>query len=117
MKSSARAIEEKRQAPSRPLTVRGWSQSERFDHAWALLAAAYRLQITFIDNVVASLGDASKRSVDLHVVDVHPAIEVVPRKKVKTDMCCTWQGDGRVNLRPLIRLGPVDVSIEQIILR
>jgi hypothetical protein len=28
------------------LTVRGWSQSERFDHAWALLAATYRMQVT-----------------------------------------------------------------------
>jgi hypothetical protein len=35
------------------LTVRGWTQSERFDHAWALLAATYQLQVTVLDNVVA----------------------------------------------------------------
>jgi hypothetical protein len=35
------------------LTVRGWTQSERFDHAWALLAATYQLQVTVIDKVVA----------------------------------------------------------------
>jgi hypothetical protein len=35
------------------LTVRGWTQSERFDHAWALVAATYQLQVTVIDNVVA----------------------------------------------------------------
>ncbi len=35
------------------LTIRGWSQSERFDHAWAILAATYQLQITVLDNVVA----------------------------------------------------------------
>ena len=35
------------------LTVRGWTQSERFDHAWALLAATYQLQVTIIDNVLA----------------------------------------------------------------
>ena len=35
------------------LTLRGWTQSERFDHAWALLAATYHLQVTILDNVVA----------------------------------------------------------------
>jgi hypothetical protein len=35
------------------LTLRGWSQSERFDHAWALLAATYQVQVSFIDNVIA----------------------------------------------------------------
>lgn len=34
------------------LTVRGWTQSERFDAAWALLAATYEMQITTLDNVV-----------------------------------------------------------------
>jgi hypothetical protein len=34
------------------LTVRGWTQSERFDRAWALLAATYQIQVTFIDNVI-----------------------------------------------------------------
>jgi hypothetical protein len=35
------------------LTVRGWTQSERFDRAWALLAATYQVQVTVIDNVIA----------------------------------------------------------------
>lgn len=35
------------------LTIRGWSQSERFDHAWAILAATYHLQVTVLDNVLA----------------------------------------------------------------
>lgn len=35
------------------LTVRGWTQSERFDQAWALLAASHRVQITILDNVRA----------------------------------------------------------------
>ena len=35
------------------LTVRGWTQSERFDRAWALLAATYQVQVTVLDNVVA----------------------------------------------------------------
>lgn len=34
------------------LTVRGWTQSERFDEAWALLAATYQMQVTTLDNVV-----------------------------------------------------------------
>jgi hypothetical protein len=34
------------------LTVRGWTQSERFDDAWALLAATYQMQVTTLDNVV-----------------------------------------------------------------
>jgi len=34
------------------LTMRGWSQSDRFDHAWALLAATYHLQVTILSNVV-----------------------------------------------------------------
>lgn len=35
------------------LTVRGWTQSERFDHAWAALAARYRVEVTVLDNVRA----------------------------------------------------------------
>jgi hypothetical protein len=42
------------------LTLRGWSQSERFDQAWALLAATYQLQVTIISNVVP-LSSAKKR--------------------------------------------------------
>lgn len=34
------------------LTLRGWSQSERFDHAWALLAATYQVQVTILSNVI-----------------------------------------------------------------
>lgn len=44
------------------LTVRGWTQSERFDHAWALLAASHRLQITILDNVLAFPVRARTRS-------------------------------------------------------
>jgi hypothetical protein len=34
------------------LTVRGWTQSERFDSAWARLAATYEMQVTTLDNVI-----------------------------------------------------------------
>lgn len=34
------------------LTTRGWSQSERFDHAWALVAATYQIEVTTLDNVI-----------------------------------------------------------------
>jgi hypothetical protein len=34
------------------LNLRGWVQSERFDHAWAMLAAAYRTEVTLLNNVV-----------------------------------------------------------------
>ncbi len=35
------------------LTARAWDQSERFDAAWALLAATYHADITVLNNVVA----------------------------------------------------------------
>jgi hypothetical protein len=35
------------------LTLRGWAQSARFDHAWAILAAKYRVEVTVLDNVRA----------------------------------------------------------------
>jgi hypothetical protein len=35
------------------LTMRGWDQSERFDKAWALLAATYQRNIHILANVVA----------------------------------------------------------------
>lgn len=35
------------------LTVRGWTQSERFDRAWALLAATYKLEVTLLKNVIS----------------------------------------------------------------
>ncbi|MEZ4439259.1 MAG: hypothetical protein R3B72_09230 [Polyangiaceae bacterium] len=34
------------------LNLRGWAQSERFDRAWALLAATYRAPIVLLNNVV-----------------------------------------------------------------
>ena len=34
------------------LNLRGWAQSERFDQAWALLAAEYRSEVTLLNNVV-----------------------------------------------------------------
>ncbi len=34
------------------LTVRGWTQSERFDSAWAIMAATYEMQVTTLDNVI-----------------------------------------------------------------
>ncbi len=35
------------------LTARGWDQSERFDDAWALIAATYHAEITVFNNVIA----------------------------------------------------------------
>jgi hypothetical protein len=37
------------------LTPRAWTQSGRFDHAWALLAAAYKADITIINEVTAEV--------------------------------------------------------------
>lgn len=34
------------------LTMRGWDQSERFDGAWALVAATYEREIHVLANVV-----------------------------------------------------------------
>lgn len=34
------------------LTTRGWTQSERFDEAWALVASTYNMQVTALDNVI-----------------------------------------------------------------
>lgn len=34
------------------LTPRGWDQSERFDAAWALLAATYQADVTLLSNVI-----------------------------------------------------------------
>jgi hypothetical protein len=34
------------------LTVPGWTQSDRFDEAWTLLAATYQMRVTTLDNVV-----------------------------------------------------------------
>lgn len=38
------------------LTIRGWCQSDRFDHAWALFAATHRVEVTVLDNVIAFPG-------------------------------------------------------------
>lgn len=35
------------------LNLRGWAQSERFDHAWALLAATFHADITLLNDVVS----------------------------------------------------------------
>lgn len=35
------------------LTPRGWDQSERFDEAWALIAATFHAEITVLANVIA----------------------------------------------------------------
>ena len=35
------------------LTPRGWNQSERFDQAWALLAATFHAEVTVLANVIA----------------------------------------------------------------
>jgi hypothetical protein len=35
------------------LTPRGWDQSDRFDEAWALIAAAFHTEVTVLANVIA----------------------------------------------------------------
>jgi hypothetical protein len=35
------------------LTPRGWDQSERFDEAWALIAASFHTEVTVLANVIA----------------------------------------------------------------
>jgi len=35
------------------LTPRGWDQSERFDEAWALVAATFHTEVTVLANVIA----------------------------------------------------------------
>ena len=35
------------------LTPRGWDQSERFDDAWALVAATFHTEVTLLANVIA----------------------------------------------------------------
>ena len=34
------------------LTARGWDQSERFDEAWALLAAHHHVEVHVLANVI-----------------------------------------------------------------
>lgn len=45
------------------LTPRGWDQSERFDRAWALLAATYQAEVTVLANVVALKPKPTARAV------------------------------------------------------
>ena len=35
------------------LTPRGWDQSDRFDEAWALIAATFEVDVTVLANVIA----------------------------------------------------------------
>ena len=44
------------------LTPRGWDQSERFDQAWALLAATFHIEVTVLANVIAFKPKAAPRS-------------------------------------------------------
>ena len=34
-------------------TPRGWDQSDRFDEAWALIAATFEVEVTVLANVIA----------------------------------------------------------------
>jgi len=43
------------------LTARGWDQSERFDEAWALLAAAHQVEIHVLANVIPFAPSKKKR--------------------------------------------------------
>jgi hypothetical protein len=35
------------------LTPRGWDHSDRFDEAWALIAATFEVEVTVLANVIA----------------------------------------------------------------
>ena len=43
------------------LTPRGWDQSERFDEAWALVAATFHAEVTVLANVIAFKPRAERR--------------------------------------------------------
>jgi hypothetical protein len=43
------------------LTPRGWDQSERFDEAWALLAATFHAEVTTFTNVIAFKPSPTRR--------------------------------------------------------
>ena len=43
------------------LTPRGWDQSERFDEAWALVAASFHAEVTVLANVIALKPQRSMR--------------------------------------------------------
>ena len=44
------------------LTPRGWDQSERFDKAWALVAATFQADVTVLANVIALKPQSAPRS-------------------------------------------------------
>jgi hypothetical protein len=44
------------------LTPRGWDQSERFDAAWALIAATFHAEVTVLANVIALRPDKPRRT-------------------------------------------------------
>jgi hypothetical protein len=44
------------------LTPRGWDQSERFDKAWALVAATFHAEVTVLANVIAIRPDMPRKS-------------------------------------------------------
>ena len=44
------------------LTPRGWDQSERFDKAWALVAATFHAEVTVLANVIAIRPDRPRKS-------------------------------------------------------
>jgi hypothetical protein len=43
------------------LTPRGWDQSERFDNAWALVAATFHAEVTVLANVIAIRPDKPRK--------------------------------------------------------
>ena len=43
------------------LTPRGWDQSERFDQAWALIAATFHADVTVLANVIALKPESPRR--------------------------------------------------------
>ena len=43
------------------LTPRGWDQSERFDEAWALIAATFHSEVTVLANVIALRPDPGQK--------------------------------------------------------
>jgi hypothetical protein len=43
------------------LTARGWDQSERFDEAWALLAAHYQVEVHVLANVIPARPPSSEK--------------------------------------------------------
>lgn len=44
------------------LTPRGWDQSERFDQAWALIAAEYQVEVHLLASVIPLLPPSTKKS-------------------------------------------------------